>query len=117
MTEAEANDGKLVFEVEGKDPVTVVIPVLGADSPTWPWNCKTSEAIVRHAAEYYAQSLQKARDSNDEGSGIPAALRRLLLLSTGNDAYLPGGGGVTSRHYLWADGRRKLRIKCGGWGL
>ncbi len=89
LTEAEAKDGKLVFEVEGKAPVTVVIPVLGAYSPTWPRNCKKSEAIVRRAAEYYAQSLQKAIDFNDEGSGIPAALKCLFLLSTGDDAYLP----------------------------
>jgi hypothetical protein len=85
LTQAEAKDGKLVFDVlssDGKEAkqVTVVIPVMGAYSKTWPLKCKKSEAIVNAAAAYYAK--------NEKG-GVEGALRCLFLLSTGDDQYLP----------------------------
>lgn len=85
LTHAEAGDGKLVFDVvpeEGKatKQVTVVIPVLGAYSPTWPLNCKKSQAIIKTAAAYYAKNVK---------SGVEGALACLFLLSTGDDQYLP----------------------------
>jgi len=95
LTQAEAKDGRLLFEVEGKKPVTVVIPVLGAYSPTWPLNCGKSQAIIRRAAAYYARTLQGGRDpatldeEEREATGIPGALACLFLLSTGDDQYLP----------------------------
>lgn len=85
LTKAEATDGKLVFDVLSTDvkenkKVTVEIPVLGAYSPTWPLNCKKSQAVTKAAAEYYAK--------NPTG-GVEGALRCLFLLSTGDDQYLP----------------------------
>jgi len=95
LTEAEAKDGRLVFDVQDKPPVTVVIPVLGAYSPTWPLDCGKSQAIIKRAAEYYAQALKDSRDpatlsaEDREVTGIPGALACLFLLSTGDDQYLP----------------------------
>jgi len=93
LTAAEAKDGKLVFEVEGKKPVTVVIPALGAYSATWPLHCQKSQAIIRGAAAYYARTLEYAggshTDRDKERHGIGGALACLFLLSTGDDQYLP----------------------------
>ncbi len=85
LTKAEATDGILVFDVasvDGKETrrVEVVVPVLGAYSPTWPVDCKKSQAVVKGAAEYYAKS---------EKGGVEGALRCLFLLSTGDDLHLP----------------------------
>lgn len=84
LTHAEATDGKLVFDVlstDGKEKkVALEIPVLGAYSPTWPLDCKKSQAIVKQAAEFYAK--------NEKG-GVEGGLRCLFLLSTGDDQYLP----------------------------
>lgn len=85
ITEAEAKDGKLVFDVvsDGKEKqVTLVIPVLGSYSKTWPVNCEKSEKIIRAAAEYYASGERK-------DAGVAGGLRCLFLLSTGDDKYLP----------------------------
>jgi len=76
LTKAEATDGILVFDVasvDGKETrrVEVVVPVLGAYSPTWPVDCKKSQAVVKGAAEYYAKS---------EKGGVEGALRCLFLL-------------------------------------
>ncbi len=100
LTEAEAKDGLLVFDVrsaDGKDDKTVrvTIPAMGAYSPTWPLKCPKSEAIVKRAAEYYAGALKNAKDASTlsaddrETVGIPNALACLFLLSTGDDQYLP----------------------------
>jgi hypothetical protein len=93
LTAAEAKDGKLVFELEGKKPVTVEIPVLGAYSATWPLNCPKSQAIIKGAAEYYRRTLEYAGESHSdrdrERHGIGGALACLFLLSTGDDQVLP----------------------------
>ena len=59
LTEAEAADGVLKFDVKpakGGEPtqVTVTIPVLGAYSKTFPLNCEKSKKIVSRAAEFYS---------------------------------------------------------------
>ena len=140
LTEAEAKDGKLVFDVlsadcqnpgsnslydaantaggDGAPPsskiatnidssggrravgaghheVTVTIPVLGAYSPTWPMDCKKSQAIIQGAAAYYSRTMKYAdvsdtdREEQLETCGIGGALASLFLLSTGDDQYLP----------------------------
>ncbi len=93
LTEAEANDGKLVFDVKANEKVpseqvVVTIPVLGAYSKTWPLNCPKSQAIIKQAAEYYANDAEFAK-KHFKGRGIPSALACLFLLSTGDDAYIP----------------------------
>lgn len=85
LTQAEAKDGKLLFDVisadeKTKKQVAITIPVLGAYSPTWPLKCTKSQAIIKQAAAYYSK--------NDKG-GVEGALACLFLLSTGDDQYLP----------------------------
>jgi hypothetical protein len=100
LTEAEAKDGRLVFDVHsagGKETkqVELTIPVLGAYGQTWPLNDKKSRTVIKQAADYYAQSLKgfemkaAGNSEEDEDLGIPGALACLFLLSTGDDQYLP----------------------------
>ncbi len=88
LTEAEATDGMLTFDIRpGKDgevkQVDVRIPVLGAYSKTFPLDCDKSRRIIRRAADFYSgkERLKK--------HGFLNALACLFLLSTGDDAYVP----------------------------
>ena len=88
LTEAEATDGKLSFDVTSPDgrnqrKQLIEIPVLGRYSDTWPLNCPKSDKIVRDAAEFFAQPQWL------KGADMPGALTVLFLLSTGDDQYLP----------------------------
>ena len=88
LTEAEAKDGILTFDVEpataGKPKqVTVKVPVLGAYSPTFPLNCAKSKIIVRRAAEFYSGKDRMKKH------GFLNGLACLFLLSTGDDQYVP----------------------------
>ncbi len=88
LTEAEAGDGVLTFEVSSPDDeatreVTVRIPVLGAYSPTFPLDCRKSDAIVRRAADFYA------RPDRLKEHHLLNAYACLFLLSTGDDRYVP----------------------------
>jgi hypothetical protein len=88
LTQAEATDGKLTFDVTSTDGKTarqelVKIPVLGAYSKTWPLNCPKSDKIVSDAAEFFSKP-EWLKDK-----GMPGALTCLFLLSTGDDQYLP----------------------------
>lgn len=88
LTNAEATDGKMVFNVTSADgktlrKETVTIPVLGTYSKTWPLDCPKSKRIIDEAAAFYADSAKFNQD------GIPGALVCLFLLSTGDDKYLP----------------------------
>ncbi len=102
LTEAEASDGVLVFDVRSAEEemtreVTVEIPVLGSYSDTFPLDCEKSDAIVARAAEYYANRRLYAYGGMDEelrpdqmqSHGVGGALAALFLLSTGDDQYLP----------------------------
>ncbi len=102
LTEAEAGDGRLAFDVRDGDTgeartVTIEIPVLGAYTETWPMNCRKSEIIINRAAEYYANRRLYAGGGHDEEirpddmqtHGVGGALAALFLLSTGDDQYLP----------------------------
>jgi len=88
LTEAEAADGVLNFEVKpGKDAavkkVTIKIPILGGYSKTFPVNCVKSQKIIKQAAEFYS-----GRDRL-KGENLTKALACLFLLSTGDDKYVP----------------------------
>lgn len=100
LTEAEATDGKLVFEVQEPDGKTarmvdLRIPVLGAYSETWPLDCAKSRAIIKQAAAYYARTTKYVEDGDEDkgdqlmSHGVGGALATLFLLSTGDDQYLP----------------------------
>ncbi len=96
LTEAEASDGKMVFDVKDSEDaeakkVEVRIPVLGKYSATWPLNCEKSKKIIAAAAEYYAKDTgfrQKYFSDKSEDGGMPSALACLFLLSTGDDRYI-----------------------------
>jgi hypothetical protein len=93
LTAAEATDGRMVFDVKASEDaaarkVTVMIPVLGKYSDTWPLDCGKSQKIIKAAAEYYAYD-PGFREEHFKHSGIPSALACLFLLSTGDDKYLP----------------------------
>lgn len=88
LTNVEAADGKMVFDVTSADgktqrKETVTIPVLGAYSKTWPLDCPKSKRIIEEAAAFYSDPNKFKQD------GIPGALTCLFLLSTGDDKYLP----------------------------
>lgn len=88
LTEAEATDGRLTFDVKpGKagEPrqVTITIPVLGAYSKTFPQNCEKSKTIIKRAAEFYSGKDRL------KGHRFLNGLACLFLLSTGDDAYVP----------------------------
>lgn len=73
ITEAEATDGKIHLQINGKGIVTVVIPVLGRYSETWPLNCPKSDKIVRNLADLIA------KQGKTEWGSV------LFLLSTGEE--------------------------------
>jgi hypothetical protein len=94
ITEAEAGNGNLAFTVTrgGKtETVTITLPVLGSYSPTFPLNCKKSDAIIKACAERIARDLGERVVSTDFGF-----FGALGLLSTGDDAYLP----VVKKHLM-----------------
>jgi hypothetical protein len=93
LTGAEATDGKMVFDVKDSEKtpsrkVTVLIPVLGSYSKTWPLNCEKSNRIIKQAAEYYSTN-KEFKKKYLKSRGIGGALGCLFLLSTGEDKYLP----------------------------
>lgn len=77
--EAEAKDGKVVFELKGGTKITVTIPVLGAYSETWPLKCQKSAKIIQQTR---ATILSSALLS---GGSIQSMLAGLFLLSTGEE--------------------------------
>jgi len=89
LTAAEATDGRMVFDVKACEnaaarKVTVMIPVLGTYSDTWPLNCEKSKKIIKAAGEYYGARIAAGSDNS-----LTDALACLFLLSTGDDTYLP----------------------------
>lgn len=87
LTDAEASDGKLTFEIQaakgGVSQIPITIPVLGAYSKTFPLNCDKSKKIIQKAAEFYAGKDRLKKHNFLDG------LACLFLLSTGDDRYLP----------------------------
>ena len=103
LTEAEATDGVLRFDVTAGDDnqekqVTVRIPVLGAYSRTFPLKCVKSKKIITQAAEFYSRADRLKKH------GFLNALACLFLLSTGDDKYVPRVKAYFSQ-FLTPDGR------------
>jgi len=89
ITQAEATDGKFTCTVKrggATRQVTIVLPVLGAYSKTWPINCDKSKKIVAAAAGHIAAQF---RSGKLKLPGRAGPLGVLFLLSTGEDKYLP----------------------------
>jgi len=111
LTAAEAGDGKLIFTIKRGDKeesVALTIPVLGAYSKTWPLNCKKSDTIVRQAAAFLAQP---------ENLKNPGFFGGLVLLSTGDDRYLPAVKAMVDRNspdkastHTWVNGYAGILI-------
>jgi hypothetical protein len=92
ITAAEAGDGKLTFSVEraGKpEQVTVIIPVVGAYSATWPIDCPKTNKIVAAAA---ARSMELIDPGKDADLNRTTAMHCMFLLSTGEDGHLAAVG-------------------------
>ena len=105
LTEAEATDGVLAFDVKpGKEgqvkKVAIKIPVLGVYSKTFPLKCAKSNKIIKQAAEFYSGKDRLKR------YGFFNALACLFLLSTGDDQYVPRVKEYFSQ-FLTGDGRVK----------
>jgi hypothetical protein len=73
LTEAEATDGLMKFQIKDVGEVVVKLPVLGRYSDTWPMDCPKSDKIVRNLADLLAK-----QDKPRWGSV-------LFLLSTGEE--------------------------------
>jgi hypothetical protein len=87
ITKAEAGNGKLAFAIkrgEKSETDTINHPVLGSYSPTFPLNCKKSDAIIKACSDRIARELPDRDVSTDHGF-----FGALALLSVGDDAYLP----------------------------
>ncbi len=104
LTDAEASDGKLTFEIQaakgGNSNISITIPVLGAYGKTFPLNCEKSKKIIQGAAEFYAGKDRLKKHSFLNG------LECLFLLSTGDDHYVPRVKEYFSQ-FLGPDGRVK----------
>ncbi len=113
ITAAEAGDGKLAFSVEraGKPAqVTVMIPVVGAYSATWPINCPKTNQIVAAAA---ARSMELIDPDKGADLNRTTAMHCMFLLSTGKDEHLAGvrklmrasvSGMEKTRSHTWNNG-------------
>ncbi|MEO0477054.1 MAG: DUF6288 domain-containing protein, partial [Planctomycetota bacterium] len=89
LTEAEANNGVLRFEIERdgkKGTVAVRVPVIGAYSKAWPKDCGKSDTIIDAHARWLTT---KQRDDGyfDNGGALWDTMGALFLLSTGDKAY------------------------------
>ena len=88
---AEATDGRMVFSITRGDKtldVTIVLPVLGAYSKTWPEQCKKSDIIIKQSADYLKRvqrrdgSFAFAFSPGGTGENIGSCFAALFLLST-----------------------------------
>lgn len=113
ITAAEAGDGKLTFNVEraGKSgQVTIMIPVVGAYSATWPIDCPKTNQIIAAAA---ARSMKLIDPGNGADLNRTTAMHCMFLLSTGKDEHLAGvrklmrasiSGMDKARSHTWNNG-------------
>lgn len=87
--ETTAGGGKLVLTRwrDGRtEGVVVKLPVLGAYSPTAPYNCPKSQRILEQGCKALAERVAKPAHPEDP---IVRSLNALALLASGNSAYLP----------------------------
>lgn len=101
ITEAEATDGMLRFEVHesnGAEPklVQIQIPVMGAFSPTWPVDCAKTDRIIREKADGIGRLVETSRDGLTSHN-LNNALAILFLLSTGEEQDLDVVRGIYAR--------------------
>ncbi|MBT8043984.1 MAG: HEAT repeat domain-containing protein, partial [Verrucomicrobiae bacterium] len=95
---AEAGDGKLALTIwrDGKSrEVTIPLQVLGAYSPTAPYDCPKSERILELGCDALAKRMKEPKYRM---GAIPRSLNALALLASGNPKYLP----LVKREAGWA---------------
>lgn len=90
LTQAETREGKgqlqlLCWRGGKTGKVTIQLKVLGSYSDTTPWDCEKSQKILDNACAYLI------RNGNTAGGdlGIPAMIRTLALMATGDPKYMP----------------------------
>ena len=86
---AEASDGalRLIRWREGKtDEAELRLKVLGAYSPTAPFDCPKSRLIFEQGCEVMARNMKK---NPKAGNDITRCLNALALLASGREEYLP----------------------------
>ncbi len=80
LDQAEASGGELVLLLEDGDKVSLQLRTLGAYSPTAPYNCPKTDAIIEQAAD---------RLMKEEGLGSSPTRTGLLgLMATGEERHL-----------------------------
>lgn len=86
---AEASDGRLSLIRWRQGETTTIflrLPVLGAYSPTAPFDCPKSKRILDRGCEALARNMAAAPNP---GNGIVRSLNALALLASGRPEYLP----------------------------
>jgi len=90
ITQAESREGRgqlglLRWRSGATETVTLRLAVMGSYSATTPWNCEKSQKILDNACAYLIRS-----GTPQQGEmSIPAKIRTLALMATGNDQYMP----------------------------
>ena len=94
ITQAEAKDGRLVVTVwrnNKEQDLEIKLPVLGANSKTWPYNCAKSRTILANACEWLAKEQLPEGSfvvELGDGDGLAGALNGMLWLGSGDPKYL-----------------------------
>ncbi|MHC4250624.1 MAG: DUF6288 domain-containing protein [Planctomycetota bacterium] len=92
--EKKANRGKLVLNIWRKGkvmPVTLTLKVLGSYSPTAPWDCEKTDALIEQLSQVIMKRglFQERRGKVSHRGGIDTKLDALGLLATGEAKYMP----------------------------
>ncbi len=94
ITQAEAKDGRLVVTVwrnNKEQDLTIKLPVLGAYSRTWPYDCAKSTTILKNACEWLAKEQLPEGSfvvELGDGDGLAGSLNGMLWLGSGDPEYL-----------------------------
>ncbi|NQT86228.1 PDZ domain-containing protein, partial [bacterium] len=108
ITESDKT-GKLVLTIRrgGKEQaVPIALPVLGAYSPTWPYDCEKSRTILHNACQWLADAQLPSgafMARNDDGYDVGPAMDGILLLASGDAKFLDAARRLA---YYFADNPR-----------
>lgn len=99
IVEAEASNGELILRVwrQGKSLIlNIQLEPLGTYTPTAPFECRKSDAIVDRGCDAIARSMSNRRRMHP----IVRSLNAMALLASGDKQYLP----LVKREADWASG-------------
>ena len=102
LTFAESPEGKgelalSIWRDGKKGEVVLKLPVLGTYSPTAPYDCPKSAAILKQGCEALAEQIAQPNNRNNP---IVRSLNALALLASGEEKYLP----LVKKEAEWAAG-------------